>query len=328
MKLTVIFVALLSLLANASLAREFRSVASGDTLIVEFFEPKDDGYDIAAHNLNWPSNIGKFITAVNTKHGEFFVEVSNDSTSWNWLEVLKKNPAAKNINFRGLNRMSDGGLNVDRQQTAVRWLKEMGLVHLAVRQIPQYKPMTAPSIKIYPIIDPPRDEVATPTFIESELDASEPDTTIVIYIAVDDDEFSLGAGVEWVAVANGKPITVPAFTAEYRKLCWLFAGTGGYGSFGQNEFGSEDQKLFAASATWLPSGSGFGLLAKFVYASRSVESVGEYVQQGYGPYLGLAYRGECLSTHMAVGVQYFDRYQDDRRSELSATAGLRYNFNF
>ena len=328
MKRVCIFVALLSLLATAGWAREFSSVAHGDTLIVEFKQPKDDGDGIAADDLSWPSNIGDFIAEVNAKHGgEFFVEVSNDSTSWKWVQqTLQKNPAAAKINFRGMNRMSDGGLAVNRQQTALRWLQEMSLTHLAVRNIVQYKPLQTPFIKIYPVIPTtaaPLEEAAAPIFIESQ-----PDTTVMVYLAVDDDEFSLGAGLEWVAVKNGEPIVVPAFTAEYRKLCWLFAGTGGYGSFGNNEFGSEDQKLFAASATWLPNGSGFGLLAKFVYASRSVEDVGEYVQQGYGPYLGLAYRGEHLAFHLAGGVQYFDRYQSNRHSELSATAGCRYNFNF
>lgn len=323
MKRTCIFITLLSLLlasAGLGLAQEPTSIARGDTLII-YLEPSDSGDGLDPSQINWPKKMDDFIDLVNYGNGEFFVEVSNDSTRWKWVEnTLKKNPAAAGINFPRMNRASDGGINVARMENAVRILSWCGLTRKAVRYIPIYDQGSC-FIKIYPVINYVPE--SAPVFISAGAD-----TMVNVYLDIANGQFSLGAGLEWVAVKNGEPIMVPAFTAEYRQNSWLFAGTAGLGNFGDGQFGSQYQRLFAASTAWLPKGSGLGLVAKFVYASQGVDSANEYLQQGYGPYLGLAYRGEHLAFHLAGGVSYFDRYQTDRHSELSATAGCRYNFNF
>lgn len=270
----------------------------------------------------------ELIRSVNTYERRLVVEVSNDPTLWKFWGFIQKDPEYAGLDFESLNLIFDAAVNYGRRQYVVNdilaWIGVGQDAIIADRPIRRGQCF----IKIYgaELLPYQQTKLVTP-----EVARAASDTTVVNHYyyttVVQDHDFSIGFGLESVLVHSGEPIVVPAFTAEYNRNNWFFAGTAGYGSFGSNRFGSEDQKFFATSLTWLPSNHKLGLIAKFVYSSECVESVGEYLQQGFGPQVGFAYRGQHLAVHLAGGVQYFDRYEDNRRMEASASAGLRYNFS-
>jgi len=131
-------------------------------------------------------------------------------------------------------------------------------------------------------------------------------------------------GVESTFVGDGRPVTVITGDLELDCGDWLLVGTGGY--LPQND---EDQRFGALSLAHLPGNNRFGPVARLIYASRNLTVNGGYLQEGYGPTVGLMFRNQDMTVYLTGGLQYFDRQRQSRRGELTLNLGVKiHTLNF
>lgn len=151
MKRFLVFLCLcLALLANSGLAQDSGGVVSGDTLTI-YYQTGDlaDGTD--ASKVNWPKSIDHFIALANQGKCEFFVEASNDTVHWRWVErILRGTKSGVGVNIRRVNRTNDAAATAARMKNALRLLKSRGLERKAVRYLPVDGDRVF--IKIYPVM--------------------------------------------------------------------------------------------------------------------------------------------------------------------------------
>ncbi len=277
-----------------------------------------------------------YIERANNGEGQMVVKATKSAKGWKIVQRLQNISQQERARLNGV---YDAAALAGRFQNGVRILKAMGLSTLVAEDAGSN--ITAvPSIVIYyqafELVE--NDNVDQLLYISNVLADSlqvlrddfdrhlQEKPAPEYKVIQEEDRLQLGVGVEAVMVNHGEPLAVPALSLTYRQNDWLYSITGGFLPYGKSEFGDKNHKLLAGTVTWLPKGKSFGPTAGLLYSSMSVDSVNEYLQQGYGPYLGLRYRCNHLDIHAAGGFQSLDHYQSGRVNKLSASAGATLYF--
>lgn len=292
---------IISMIGGAVFASE------SDTLIIKL-ESSDPGDKLMATDIKWPKNIDEQIDLVNAGRGEFFVEIYNDPTIWQMVNWLKKQSGTAVLDSNQMNLTMDGGLNTARYQNTVRLFRSKGLKRLAFRYVADRGRESM--IKVYFVTDDTKVVNGKDTVYSCH-------TEFLVSNNVQHDKWYLSWGGEGTAVSGGRSILVPAISLARSKLTSELSLTGGYWPTGENDF-----KFFAGSFAYFPRGNKLGFLARIIYVSEAIETYGAYVQQGFGPTVGIVWRQQALSLHLTGGVQYLDRQRQNRRPEATINAGL------
>lgn len=326
--------ALLSCLASSATAQ-----MAGDDALVIMLKSEDTASDLTVSQVDWSDWIDRTITLVNDQKGEFFVEVSNDTVGFqtvNWLEV--QNAAAIRdllkhgldpsghvspyVTSKGLDEVLNVALNTLRYQNVVRLLRDKGLTRLALRHIPLPQNSEQPYVRLYYEAYPiQRDRLgqaaeAAKATAESLARLAE----MIEQLHLEQGFWAVTLGMETAAVSDGRPIVVPAVSLAHLKGQTMLSATLGF--WPNDEL---DQKFFAASLAHFPS-QHLGVMTRVFYSSECLSTYGDYIQQGYGPSVGLIWRERRWSIHLTGGFEYFDRQYQDRRWEpclnLGANVGI------
>lgn len=131
--------------------------------------------------------------------------------------------------------------------------------------------------------------------------------------------WALTLGLEATAVSDGHPVITPAVSVLRLKGKYMLAASGGLWPKD-----SLDQKFASIWLAYFPQEKGLGLMMQANYTSEVLSGSNAYVQQGYGPMLGLILRDDKLSVHLTGGFQYFDRLSQDRRLEPAINLGVNF----
>lgn len=272
-----------------------------------------------------------YIVRANNGEGQMVVRATKSAKGWRCVQRLQNISQQERARLNGV---YDAAALNGRFQNGVRILRAMGLTALAVEDAGS-NITPVPSIVIYyqplqlqkdnswdPFLSLSQDFADSLQTLRKEFNTRLQEKPAPEYKVIqEEDRLQLGVGVESVIVNHGEPLAVPALSLTYRQNDWLYSVTGGFLPYGTSQFGDKNHKLLSGAVTWLPKGKSFGPTAGLLYSSMSVDSVNEYLQQGYGPYLGLRYRCKHLDIHAAGGFQSLDHYQSGRVNKLSATAG-------
>lgn len=283
--------------------------STSDSVIIRL-ESSDPGDKLTTADVNWPSDFDQQIELVNQGQGKFCVEIYNDPTVWEMVKHLKKNKAV--LDSGQMNLTMDGGLNVARFQNVIRLMKAKGLQRLDLSYAPDRDDSSY--IVIYYLPHPHASSRVDTLYI------SRTDTMLAFssFATIDDSRWSLSLGGEATAVSEGAPVIVPSLSLTMSKDKYSLSLTGGYRP------GDFDQKYFAGSLAYFPKSGDWAVQTSLIYASETIETLGAYVQQGYGLTVGALWQSDKLSFHLAPGFQYFDRRGQDRRLEATINLGLNF----
>ena len=310
--------------------------ATNDSSIVIYLPHGDVADSLEISQFPELQLLQPYIQRANNGEGQMVVKATKSAKGWKCVQRMS---GISRQERDRLNGVYDAAALSGRFQNGVRILKGMGLSVLVAEDAGSN--VTAiPSIVIYykPFELEKGDNVdqflnITQSLADSlrvlrdDFDRHLQEKPAPEYKVIqEEDRLQLGVGVESVIVNHGEPLAVPALSLTYRQNDWLYSITGGFLPYGKSEFGDKNHKLLSGAVTWLPKGKRFGPTAGFLYSSMSVDSVNEYLQQGYGPYLGLRYSCKHLDIHAAGGFQSLDHYQSGRVNKLSASAGATLYF--
>lgn len=297
------------------------SANAGEESLTINLESGDPGESL---KVEWPEWIDEKIQLVNDGFGEFVIEISNDPMGWqlvNWLE----NQPKTGIDSNRLEMSFDGGVNVARMQNATRLLKDRGLERLALRYIPIRS--TEVFIKIYfeeySWIEPVAQNKLEISRLQHDYDVMSGELEslknaqpkVEFYST---DSWDLRIGVESTVVSDGKPVIAPVLELNWSSEDWMFGATGGY-----LPAGDTDQRFLAGSLSYLPNDNKFGPVLRVIYASENLTVNGGYLQEGFGPTVGMIFHGEKLTALLTGGIQYFDRQYQDRRIEPTINLSVK-----
>ena len=269
----------------------------------------DTGESLKIDNVDWPDWVDQKIQAVNDSTGVFCVDVYNGPTEQDIVNWLEKQEKVSILNFHFLDMLFDASLNVARMQNVARLMTDKGLERNAYRYVPLRDKDNA-FVEIY--------FEGYPESAKGRRDTTHVSRVDTLYVVGSTKNLLVGG--ESTVVSDGKPVTVPIFSLEFPGKNHMLSLTGGY-----LPTGGTDQKFFAESGIYFPNGGKLGYMARVIYASESIETFGSYIQQGFGPTAGLMWCEKSYRIHLTVGIQYFDRLNQDRRVEPTINLGVRLN---
>lgn len=293
------------MIGGSSLAIE----SQGSPLIINL-PSGDTGKNLRVEDIDWPDCTEAIIDSVNAGYGELYVEITNDQTIWELVKWLKEQPKIGLIDSTDMNLTLDGALNVVRMQNIVRLMRARGLERLALRHIPSRD--NTVTITIYYV--PYRESKAAGS--DTVYVVSDTSHHCSIDSLGDKSRWAIGFGGQVTPVTTGRRILMPTVSLTMERGNCRLGLTGGYWP------GELDQKSFVGSFAYFPGGGHFGWRTEFIYASRTIETFGAYVQKGYGPLTGLEIRSHGVSLYLTGGFQYLDFQGQDPEVKASANLGL------
>lgn len=99
----------------------------GDTLVVRL-EPGDPGMELKSSDFGGLSPAFQAaVDSANAYRCRLLVEVSNDSTKWRLLRILRQDPNFSSLNYPRLNLVLDAALNYARRQKVIQILSWVGV---------------------------------------------------------------------------------------------------------------------------------------------------------------------------------------------------------
>jgi hypothetical protein len=338
-KIRIIMLMIIFLIGAAPFAN------AGEESLVINLETGDTGESLGVAQLSLTK---EQIALVNDGQYSLRIKICNGIKEWFLAGQLAARDTTEQVDEHQLNMVLDAALNLAREQNVNRLLTEKGLTNMDVQYI--HDRAYSPSIEISLVRNPlvksvsdNRQRIAcleeTVGEINSALEAlkneaddeseanrdssstgddseDEDGDDEVIYLSGSD--WSLRIGSEHTVVGEGRPVTTITVDLEIDRGDWMIAGTGGY-----LPQGDEDQRFGAVSLAYLPGYNKFGLVARMIYASRNLTGNGGYLQEGYGPTVGLIFRNTTLTAYLTGGLQYFDRQRQSRRGELTLNLGVK-----
>ena len=276
----------------------------------------DLGHTLTANDIDWPNWVCEKIDLANQGKGQFVVTIVSDSTvQWNLVHWLKSQSGTEHFNFPDLNSVLDASAMKARETNFTRILKSLGLSKSAMTFSSDF----GGQVEIIIVFEEEQDSESN-TDNSSHTDTSSTDTSSNSHSTNTDEDFvwNLRVGGELTAVTDGKPVIAPAISLEASKENYLLRATIAY----RPKNSVLDQKFFAGSVAYFPEGKNLGPMFRIIYASESIKTHNAYLQQGFGLTAGAMLRSENINFHLTGGVQYFDRYQEDRRIEPTINFGL------
>jgi len=322
-KLKLAMLAVIFLTGGAALAAN-----SGSQSFTMELSPGQTVEELQLKDVAWPEWFGDNIQAVNEGLYDLRVEIYNGPTRQRAAYQMAARDTTGQINAHNLSLILDAGLNVVREQNVNRL---MGLKGLKKGKIYYHHDRDLVRPRIVFVFEEKDEEsglvTAAPSLTESvrggiigprqtdehSSDSNNNGTALCLGTT----GWNLTVGGEGVVVTDGKPITVPAVELEIQRVNYMISFAGGY-----RPVSEQDQRFLAGSLAYLPRSNKIGLVLRVIYASDNLTDQGGYLQEGFGPTVGLVFRSDQVTGFLTVGIQYMDRRDYNRQVEPTINLGL------